>query len=75
MDKRKATQYTDACRDLVKECSSKEELQKKVMANFKIKGKKDKGYESVRKAVKRQWDMRTTLKKSLKGKEKKGDID
>ena len=62
--------YADSCRSWIEKCSTKEELQKKVMQKFKVKSKRDKGYESIRKAVKREWDKKIEekMKESKKGK-------
>ena len=41
------------------------------MLKFKVKGKRDKGWESIRKAVKREWDKAIKKKASNKGGTKK----
>ena len=48
--------YSAACKDLAPHASSHSDLMNKVMKLFKIKGKKDKGYDSVRMASKREWE-------------------
>ena len=48
--------YSAACKDLAPHASSHSDLMNKVMKLFKINGRKDKGYDSVRMASKREWE-------------------
>ena len=69
--------YSAACKDLAPHASSHSYLMNKVMKLFKIKGKKDKGYDSVRMASKREWERyreqekRTGNMREQKGTEKR----
>ena len=71
MKKKNSNQYIEACRALIDKSNSQQELQKLVMQKFKVKGKRDKGWESIRKAARREWDKASKKKPKNKGGTKK----
>ena len=71
MKKKNSNQYIEACRALINKSNSLQELQKLVMEKFKVKGKRDKGWESIRKAARREWDKASKKKPKNKGGTKK----
>ena len=48
--------YSATCKDLAPTSNSYSDLMSKVLKLYKIKGKKDKGYDGVRMAAKREWE-------------------
>ena len=48
--------YSATCKDLAPTSNSYPNLMNKVLKLYKIKGKKDKGYDGVRMAAKREWE-------------------
>lgn len=48
--------YTKTCRELISSCFSIKELRDQVMAKYRVRSKKDKGYGSIMKATQREWD-------------------
>ena len=72
MRKKNLNKYSEASKSLIKKCASYEELQKKVMEKFKVRNKRDKGWDSIRKAAKREWDKKEKEMKRIKKVDKKG---
>ena len=48
--------YSATCKNLAPTSNSYPDLMNKVFNLYKIKGKKDKGYDGVRMAAKREWE-------------------
>ena len=64
--------YSATCKNLAPTSNSYPDLMNKVLKLYKIKGKKDKGYDSVRMASKREWERyREQMKKTVNQRKKK----